>query len=83
MRDEELSLVAGIGGCTFCHVREFIGSNEGYEGVLEMARVVLWDGREMRPWIRFLAGVVGTGAFVPPSPPQLTSATQHSWHLVL
>jgi len=41
VRDEDLSSVAGIEGCTFCHSAGFIGGNKSYEGVLEMARVAL------------------------------------------
>ena len=41
VRDEDLSKVAGIEGCTFCHVSGFIGGNKSYDGVLEMARVAL------------------------------------------
>ena len=39
MRDEDLSSVACIEVCTFCHSAGFIGGNKSYEGVLEMARV--------------------------------------------
>ena len=41
VRDEDLSKVAGIEGCTFCHASGFIGGNKSYDGVLEMARVAL------------------------------------------
>jgi uncharacterized UPF0160 family protein len=41
VRDEDLSKIAGIDGCTFCHAGGFIGGNKSYEGVLEMARVAL------------------------------------------
>ena len=41
VRDEDLSDVAGIEGCTFCHASGFIGGNKSYEGVLEMARAAL------------------------------------------
>ena len=41
VRDEDLSSVAGIKGCTFCHASGFIGGNKSYDGVLEMARVAL------------------------------------------
>lgn len=41
VRDEDLATIAGIPGCTFCHAAGFIGGNETYEGVLEMARVAL------------------------------------------
>ena len=41
VRDEDLSSVAGIEGCTFCHASGFIGGNKSYDGVLEMARVAL------------------------------------------
>ncbi|KAL7535791.1 hypothetical protein ACHAXR_006730 [Thalassiosira sp. AJA248-18] len=45
VRDEDLSDVAGIAGCTFCHASGFIGGNKSYEGVLEMARVALKVGK--------------------------------------
>lgn len=38
VRDEELSKLSGIPGCIFVHASGFIGGNETYEGVLEMAR---------------------------------------------
>ncbi|KAI9634991.1 putative GAMM1 protein [Dioszegia hungarica] len=41
VRDSELSAVAGVKGCVFCHAAGFIGGNETYEGVLEMARLAL------------------------------------------
>ena len=41
LRDEELSAVSGIEGCTFVHASGFIGGNASYEGVLEMARKAL------------------------------------------
>ncbi|KAE8984633.1 hypothetical protein PR003_g23623 [Phytophthora rubi] len=37
LRDEELSRVSGIEGCTFVHGAGFIGGNRTYEGALEMA----------------------------------------------
>ncbi|CAI5740432.1 unnamed protein product [Hyaloperonospora brassicae] len=37
LRNEELSQVAGIEGCTFVHNAGFIGGNRTYEGALEMA----------------------------------------------
>ena len=37
IRDAELSAVAGIEGCTFCHASGFIGGNATYEGALAMA----------------------------------------------
>jgi uncharacterized UPF0160 family protein len=43
VRDEDLTKVAGIPGCTFCHAAGFIGGNKTYEGALEMARVVLGE----------------------------------------
>lgn len=46
VRDEDLSKVAGIEGCTFCHASGFIGGNKSYEGVLEMARFALKVGKE-------------------------------------
>ncbi|KAL3817441.1 hypothetical protein ACHAXA_001448 [Cyclostephanos tholiformis] len=41
VRDEDLSKMAGIDGCTFCHASGFIGGNVSYEGALEMARASL------------------------------------------
>ncbi|KAL7443382.1 hypothetical protein ACHAXH_007518 [Discostella pseudostelligera] len=41
LRDEELSSLSGIEGCTFVHASGFIGGNASYEGVLEMARKAL------------------------------------------
>lgn len=41
VRDEDLTKIAGIPGCTFCHASGFIGGNQTFEGVLEMARVAL------------------------------------------
>ena len=41
LRDEELSAVAKIEGCTFVHASGFIGGNVSYDGVLEMARKAL------------------------------------------
>jgi len=38
IRDEDLSIIAGIEGCTFCHAAGFIGGNETFEGALKMAR---------------------------------------------
>jgi uncharacterized UPF0160 family protein len=37
LRDEELSSVSGIPGCTFVHTAGFIGGNRTFEGALEMA----------------------------------------------
>ncbi|XP_049844286.1 MYG1 exonuclease isoform X1 [Schistocerca gregaria] len=37
LRDEELSVKAGIAGCIFVHATGFIGGNKTYTGVLEMA----------------------------------------------
>ncbi|KAJ0406638.1 hypothetical protein ATCC90586_006138 [Pythium insidiosum] len=37
LRDEELSKVAGIEGCTFVHAAGFIGGNKTLEGALQMA----------------------------------------------
>lgn len=37
LRDEELSRVSGIEGCTFVHNAGFIGGNRTFEGALEMA----------------------------------------------
>jgi len=45
VRDEDLSKVAGIEGCTFCHASGFIGGNKSYEGALEMARTALKVGK--------------------------------------
>ena len=44
VRDEDLSRVAGIDGCTFCHASGFIGGNRSYGGALEMARAALSVG---------------------------------------
>jgi len=41
VRDADLTGIAGIPGCKFCHAAGFIGGNETYEGALEMARVAL------------------------------------------
>ena len=38
VRDADLSKVAEIDGCTFCHASGFTGGAETFEGVLEMAR---------------------------------------------
>ncbi|XP_060086338.1 MYG1 exonuclease-like [Ylistrum balloti] len=38
IRDAELSEKSGIPGCIFVHAGGFIGGNETYDGVLEMAR---------------------------------------------
>ncbi len=38
VRDSQLSEVAGVPGCVFCHASGFIGGNETFEGALEMAR---------------------------------------------
>ncbi|KAJ8925949.1 hypothetical protein NQ315_009802 [Exocentrus adspersus] len=37
VRDEELSNIAGIEGCIFCHSTGFIGGNKTKKGALEMA----------------------------------------------
>lgn len=37
LRDEELSTVSGIPGCTFVHAAGFIGGNRTFEGALQMA----------------------------------------------
>lgn len=37
LRDDELSTVSGIAGCTFVHTGGFIGGNRTFEGALEMA----------------------------------------------
>jgi len=41
VRDGDLTEIAGIAGCKFCHAAGFIGGNETFEGALEMARVAL------------------------------------------
>ena len=41
VRDEDLSKIAGIDGCKFCHAAGFIGGNETFEGALKMAQVAL------------------------------------------
>lgn len=41
VRDEDLTGIAGIPGCRFCHAAGFIGGNDTYEGALEMARAAL------------------------------------------
>lgn len=41
VRDEDLTKVAGIPGCKFCHAAGFIGGNETFEGALQMAKVAL------------------------------------------
>jgi len=45
VRDEDLATIAKIPGCTFCHAAGFIGGNKSFEGVLEMARVALEEGK--------------------------------------
>eukprot|EP00816_Leptocylindrus_hargravesii_P013261 CAMPEP_0196812036 /NCGR_PEP_ID=MMETSP1362-20130617/20198_1 /TAXON_ID=163516 /ORGANISM="Leptocylindrus danicus, Strain CCMP1856" /LENGTH=340 /DNA_ID=CAMNT_0042187451 /DNA_START=33 /DNA_END=1055 /DNA_ORIENTATION=- len=45
VRDDDLAKIAGIEGCTFCHAAGFIGGNKSYEGVLQMARVALKEGK--------------------------------------
>nr|XP_023015316.1 UPF0160 protein [Leptinotarsa decemlineata] len=37
VRDEEMSKVAGIEGCIFCHATGFIGGNKTKQGALQMA----------------------------------------------
>jgi uncharacterized UPF0160 family protein len=37
LRDDELSAVSGIPGCTFVHAGGFIGGNRTFEGALQMA----------------------------------------------
>ena len=51
MRDEELSKLSGIPGCIFVHAGGFIGGNETYEGVLEMARRTLQGKSKLDSWI--------------------------------
>jgi uncharacterized UPF0160 family protein len=46
VRDAELSALAGIPGCVFCHAAGFIGGNDTYEGALEMARQSVASGGE-------------------------------------
>lgn len=41
LRDDELSGVAGIEGCTFCHANGFIGGHKTQEGALAMAKAAL------------------------------------------
>lgn len=41
VRDADLSKVAGIEGCVFCHAAGFIGGNETYQGALQMAQKAL------------------------------------------
>lgn len=41
VRDEDLTKVAQIEGCTFCHAAGFIGGNKTYEGALMMAKRAL------------------------------------------
>jgi len=41
VRDAELSSVAGIAGCVFCHASGFIGGNQTYDGAFEMAVTAL------------------------------------------
>lgn len=41
LRDDKLSGVAGIRGCIFVHATGFIGGNDTYDGVLQMAREAL------------------------------------------
>ena len=45
LRDEELSQVSGIEGCTFVHSSGFIGGNKTKQGVLEMATKTLKGSR--------------------------------------
>lgn len=42
VRDDKLSEVAGIEGCTFVHANGFIGGNKTMEGALKMVEVTLW-----------------------------------------
>lgn len=46
VRDDDLAKISGIEGCTFCHAAGFIGGNKNYEGVLQMARVALEEGKK-------------------------------------
>lgn len=41
MRDSELSGIAGIDGCVFCHNAGFIGGNATKEGAIAMAKAAL------------------------------------------
>jgi uncharacterized UPF0160 family protein len=41
LRDEELCTKAGIRGCRFVHSSGFIGGNDTYEGILQMAQAAL------------------------------------------
>lgn len=49
IRDDELSKVSGIDGCTFCHASGFIGGNKSFDGALQMARTALaWNDNSKR-----------------------------------
>lgn len=41
LRDKQLSQLTGIPGCVFVHANGFIGGNETYSGVLQMAAQAL------------------------------------------
>ena len=41
VRDDALSEKSGIPGCIFVHASGFIGGNETYDGVIQMARFSL------------------------------------------
>ncbi|KAI9910350.1 hypothetical protein PsorP6_011156 [Peronosclerospora sorghi] len=51
LRDQELSHVAGIEGCTFVHNAGFIGGNRTFEGALDMAvnEVTVMSEAEIAP----------------------------------
>lgn len=44
VRDDQLSGVAGIEGCTFVHANGFIGGNKTMDGALKMVEVALQEG---------------------------------------
>jgi len=48
LRDEELSKSSGIDGGVFVHISGFIGGNKTKEGVLEMARKSLQEGKSSK-----------------------------------
>ena len=49
LRDEELSQVAAIPDCTFCHAGGFIGGNKTLAGALAMAQAALAAANSKRP----------------------------------
>jgi MYG1 exonuclease len=46
VRDSDLSSVAGIDGCVFCHASGFIGGNKTLDGALKMAQHALAEPEE-------------------------------------